>query len=113
MSQGYAVTRHHCARRSPPRRRTQGRPLSALGGKLMDNAQPIAYVHSLLKVLLEQKGSDLFLTAHASPSVKVDGKVTRVTTDTLTPQLTQQLVRAMMNDNQAKEFDRTQECNFA
>lgn len=79
----------------------------------MEQSQPINYVHGLLKALLEKKGSDLFITAHASPSVKVDGRLTRVSSDVLTPQITQQLVRAMMNDNQAKEFDRSQECNFA
>jgi twitching motility protein PilU len=43
----------------------------------------------------------------------VDGKVTKVSPQPLTGQHTLQLARAVMNDKQAAEFERTKECNFA
>jgi twitching motility protein PilU len=60
-----------------------------------------------------RNGSDLFLTADFPPAVKVDGKVTRVSPQPLTPVHTMALARAIMNDKQAAEFERTKECNFA
>ncbi|KAI1694017.1 type II/IV secretion system protein [Ditylenchus destructor] len=45
--------------------------------------------------------------------VKVDGKVTKVSPQPLTGQHTLQLARAIMNDRQTAEFERTKECNFA
>ncbi|MFN8892520.1 MAG: PilT/PilU family type 4a pilus ATPase [Betaproteobacteria bacterium] len=58
-------------------------------------------------------GSDLFLTADFPPAIKVDGKVTKVSPQPLTGQHTLALARAVMNDKQAADFERTKECNFA
>jgi twitching motility protein PilU len=45
--------------------------------------------------------------------MKIDGKMTPATTQPLSPQHTQELARAIMNDKQAAEFEATKECNFA
>ena len=58
-------------------------------------------------------GSDLFLTAEFPPAIKVDGKITKVSPQPLSGQHTLQLARAVMNDKQAAEFEKTKECNFA
>jgi len=58
-------------------------------------------------------GSDLFLTAELPPSVKVDGKITKVSPQPLNGTHTIALARAIMNDRQLAEFERTKECNFA
>jgi twitching motility protein PilU len=63
--------------------------------------------------MVARSGSDLFLTAEFPPAIKVDGKVTKVSPQPLTGQHTLQLARAVMNDKQAAEFERTKECNFA
>jgi len=62
---------------------------------------------------VSRNGSDLFLTADFPPAIKVDGKVTKVSPQPLTGQHTLALTRAVMNDKQAAEFERTKECNFA
>ena len=64
-------------------------------------------------LLVKQKGSDLFITAGFPPAIKVDGKITPVSKTALTPQHTIELVRSVMNDKQAAEFESTKECNFA
>jgi twitching motility protein PilU len=63
--------------------------------------------------MVGRNGSDLFLTADFPPAIKVDGKVTKVSPQPLTGQHTVALARAVMNDKQAAEFERTKECNFA
>ena len=79
----------------------------------MERDQATRFVHDLLKLLLSKKGSDLFLTAEFPPAFKVDGRVLPVSNQPLTAQHTAELVRAIMNDRQASEFESTKECNFA
>jgi twitching motility protein PilU len=79
----------------------------------MDRDQATRFVHDLLKLLVSKKGSDLFLTAEFPPAFKIDGRVMPVSNQPLTAQHTAELVRSIMNDRQAAEFEATKECNFA
>jgi len=79
----------------------------------MERDQASKFVNDLLRLMVGRTGSDLFLTADFPPAIKVDGKITKVSPQPLTGQHTLQLARAVMNDKQAAEFERTKECNFA
>ncbi|MGD8803828.1 MAG: PilT/PilU family type 4a pilus ATPase, partial [Gammaproteobacteria bacterium] len=79
----------------------------------MDRDKAIRYMHDLLRMMVQKDGSDLFITAGAVPSMKLDGKMTPLSNQSLSPQHTQVLVRSLMNDRQMAEFDQTRECNFA
>ena len=79
----------------------------------MERDQASKFVNDLLRLMVSRNGSDLFLTADFPPAIKVDGKVTKVSPQPLTGQHTLALTRAVMNDKQAAEFERTKECNFA
>ncbi len=79
----------------------------------MDTGQSTKFMYDLLRLMLSKKGSDLFITADFPPAMKLDGKMTPVMDQKLTGQHTADLVRAMMNDKQAAEFEATKECNFA
>ena len=79
----------------------------------MDRDKAIKYMHDLLRTMVQKDGSDLFITAGAPPSIKVDGEMSQLSNQALSPQHTQVLVRSIMNDKQSAEFDETQECNFA
>ncbi len=79
----------------------------------MERDQASNFVNDLLKLLVSRNGSDLFLTADFPPAMKVDGKITKVSPQPLSGQHTQALARAIMNDKQSAEFERTKECNFA
>jgi twitching motility protein PilU len=79
----------------------------------MDREKAIRFMHDLLRTLLSKKGSDLFITVGAPPSMKIDGRMTPITNQPLSPAHTQVLVRSIMNDRQAAEYERCQECNFA
>jgi twitching motility protein PilU len=79
----------------------------------MERDQATKFMHDLLKLMLSKKGSDLFITSGFPPAFKIDGKMTPVSNQPLTPQHTQELARAIMNDKQAAEFEASKECNFA
>ncbi|MCG2575492.1 PilT/PilU family type 4a pilus ATPase [Dechloromonas sp. XY25] len=71
------------------------------------------FMHDLLRLMAQKKGSDLFITAGFPPAIKIDGKITPVSNQVLTSQHTAELARSIMNDRQAAEFEATKECNFA
>ena len=79
----------------------------------MDRGQAYQYVCELLKVMLTQKSSDLFITANYPPAMKIDGKMTKVGPQNLSAAHTLALVKSVMSDKQIEEFEATKECNFA
>lgn len=79
----------------------------------MEREQAIKFMHDLLRLMLSKKASDLFVTAGYPPAMKIDGKMTPVTQQPLSPGHTAALARAIMNDKQAAEFEASSECNFA
>ena len=79
----------------------------------MERDQATKFVFDLLRLMLSKRASDMFITAGFPPAFKVDGKMTPVSSQPLTPQHTSELARAIMNDKQAAEFEATKECNFA
>jgi twitching motility protein PilU len=79
----------------------------------MERDQASKFINDLLRLMVSKKASDLFITVGFPPAIKVDGKVTPVSQQPLTPQHTQDLVRSVMNDRQAAEFESSKECNFA
>ncbi|MGQ0579438.1 MAG: PilT/PilU family type 4a pilus ATPase [Betaproteobacteria bacterium] len=79
----------------------------------MEKDQAVRFIHELLRGMVAKKASDLFITAGFPPAFKVDGRMTPVSNQSLTPQHTQELARSLMNDKQAQEFEGTKECNFA
>lgn len=79
----------------------------------MDRHQATAYMHDLLRMMLEKKGSDLFITDGFPPAMKLDGKMTPVSGNALTAEDTAILARAIMNDRQDADFQASKESNFA
>jgi twitching motility protein PilU len=79
----------------------------------MEREEATKFMHNLLELMLQQKASDLFITAGFPPAIKVDGRITPVAKQSLTPQHTIELAHGIMNDKQAAEFESSKECNFA
>lgn len=67
----------------------------------------------LLRLMVEKKGSDLFVTAGVPPSMKINGRIIPVTKNALTSEVVEQLILSIMSDKQKQEFSETKECNFA
>ena len=79
----------------------------------MERDQATRLMQGLLKRMVEKNGSDLFITAGFPPAIKVDGEIHAAAEESLTPDQSAVIIRAIMNDKQAREFDATKECNFA
>jgi len=79
----------------------------------MERDQASKFINDLLKLMVSRGGSDLFITAEFPPAVKVDGVITKVSPQPLTPAHTMTLARSIMSDKQIADFERTKECNFA
>jgi len=79
----------------------------------MERDQATRLMQGLLKKMVTKNGSDLFITTGFPPAIKVDGEIHRASEEALTPEQSAVIVRAIMNDKQAREFDATKECNFA
>ena len=79
----------------------------------MERDQASKFINDLLRLMVSRSGSDLFITSDFPPAIKVDGRVTKVSSQALNAGHTMALARALMNDKQSAEFERTKECNFA
>jgi len=67
----------------------------------------------LLKVVVEQGASDLFITAGLPPSIKVSGKMLPMSKTALTHEQAKEMVHSTMTEAQIQEFEAERECNFA
>jgi|TARA_B110000196_G_scaffold178597_1_gene153138 twitching motility protein PilU len=67
----------------------------------------------LLKVVVEQSASDLFITEGLPSSIKVSGRMMPMSKSSLTPEQAREMVHSTMNEGQIQEFESDKECNFA
>jgi len=67
----------------------------------------------LLRAMMVKNSSDMFITANATPSFKVDGKIYPIAGKPLTPKDSQELCYSIMNEEQRRIFEKDKECNFA
>ncbi|VXB47628.1 PilT/PilU family type 4a pilus ATPase [Massilia sp. 9I] len=79
----------------------------------MERDQASKFMFDLLRLMTSKGGSDLFITAGFPPAIKIDGKMTPVSSQALSGTHTADLARAIMNDKQAAGFELTKESNFA
>ncbi len=70
-------------------------------------------IAELLQKMVEQKGSDLFLTVGIPPCIKSDGVIHNLNDIIVTPEQANETIMSLMDDKQKMEFSRTKECNFA
>ena len=67
----------------------------------------------LLAALVEQKGSDLFITVDAPPTLKVNGRLVPLTAAPLDKQAAIALVRESLDTEHFERYLRTREANYA
>ncbi|TRX00503.1 PilT/PilU family type 4a pilus ATPase [Candidatus Methylobacter oryzae] len=79
----------------------------------MERKEAMDFMIKLLKLMLHKEGSDLFITAGFPPAIKIKGKMTTVSQQPLSANDSKALTQCIMNDKQLKEFEESQECNFA
>ena len=79
----------------------------------MTREQASQLINDLLKLMLSHRGSDLFISADFPPAIKIDGVMTKASSQALQAEHTNMMARAIMTDRQLTEFERSKECNFA
>lgn len=67
----------------------------------------------LLQAMIAKNGSDLFITEGVPPSMKINGEIVPMSKHNLSAEQTRALVLSVMSDAQKKEFNETNECQFA
>ncbi len=67
----------------------------------------------ILKLMVEKKASDMFITTGTPPSIKLNGRLVPVSKTPLCPEVTRETVFGIMNAGQRQEFEEKHELNFA
>ncbi len=70
-------------------------------------------LNPLLKLMVDKRASDLFITAGMPPCMKVAGKIIPVTKNPMSPEKSMETVLGVMSEKQQEEFNTNHECNFA
>ncbi|MGH9329542.1 MAG: type IV pilus twitching motility protein PilT, partial [Vicinamibacterales bacterium] len=73
----------------------------------------MATLPELLKVLVENSGSDLHITTNTPPQIRVHGKLQQLDLPLLTPSETKQLAYSVLTDAQKKRFEESLELDFS
>lgn len=71
------------------------------------------FVTPLFKLMSDKQASDLFFTAGAPIQIKINGVVMPINNQLLDADRVQKICYEVMNDAQIKEYEATQEMNFA
>ena len=79
----------------------------------MERDQATKFMFDLLRLMVSKGGSDLFITSGFPPAIKIDGRMTPVSSQALAAGHTADLARAIMNDKQAAGFELTREAKIA
>ncbi|MCY4380618.1 MAG: type IV pilus twitching motility protein PilT [Proteobacteria bacterium] len=69
--------------------------------------------HNLLKTLVQQKGSDLHISANSPPRIRVNGRLLSLNTKKLTGEHSRKLCYSVLNEFQQKELEKNKELDLA
>jgi len=70
-------------------------------------------LRELLETMLKKNASDLHLTVGVPPVIRVDGKLIKLETEILTPEITKKLAYSMMNEKQRLKFEENSELDLS
>jgi twitching motility protein PilT len=73
----------------------------------------MANLHQLLKILVENNGSDLHITTNTAPQIRVDGKLTPLDFPPLNQIETRQLCYSVLTDAQKHKFEEENELDLS
>ncbi len=73
----------------------------------------LTQVYEWLRFMVVRNASDLFLTAGFPPAIKLNGKVSPISKQSLTSSDSASFAKVLMNEKLQAEFDATHEANFA
>ena len=59
----------------------------------------------LLKIMVDEGGTDLHITTNTAPIIRVHGKIKRIEHPPLSPAETKQVIYSILNDTQKHKFE--------
>jgi twitching motility protein PilT len=88
-------------------------------GENLKEVKPVAEeatmsIFGLLKLMVEDRGTDLHLTAGVPPTIRVDGEMKRLSSmHSITPEQMKSFVSEVLSDEQMERFEREKEIDIA
>ena len=67
----------------------------------------------LLKIMVDEGGTDLHITTNSAPVIRVNGKVRRIDHPPLSPAETKQIIYSILNDGQKHKLEEEWELDFS
>jgi len=67
----------------------------------------------LLKIMVDEGGTDLHITTNTAPIIRVHGKIKRIEHPPLSPAETKQIIYSILNDTQKHKFEEDWELDFS
>ncbi len=96
--------------------RSQRQPIVAKEektGKKEQQPEEVLHIDDLLRIMNESRASDLHLSVGTAPMLRVDGDLTSINAERLTPTRMNELIYAILTDEQISEFENNWELDFA
>ncbi|MEE2775815.1 MAG: type IV pilus twitching motility protein PilT [Acidobacteriota bacterium] len=72
-----------------------------------------ASLNALLKTMVEQGGTDLHITTHSAPQIRIDGVLKPLDHPPMTPSESKQLIYSILTDNQKHALEENLEIDFS
>src|SRR5262249_11324084 len=85
------------------------RPVAAVRTRPLEET----HIDDLLRLVVEEGGSDLHMVVGAPPIIRVDGQLTPTPYEKLTPQDSQRMLYDILTDEQIQRFEATLELDFS
>jgi len=73
----------------------------------------IMNIQDLFDLVIQEKASDLIISAGAPPILRVNGQLYRTRTDTLTPEATEKMIFSFLTKEQKEQFKQEKELDFS
>lgn len=70
-------------------------------------------IDELFELVLQEKASDLIISAGAPPILRINGQLYRTRTDPLTPEAAKKLIYSFLSEEQRLQFEREKELDFS
>jgi twitching motility protein PilT len=70
-------------------------------------------LNALLKTTVERGGTDLHITTHSSPQIRIDGVLRPLDQEPLSPSETKQMIYSILTDNQKHRLEENLEIDFS
>jgi len=70
-------------------------------------------LRDLLQEMIDKGASDLHITAGVPPQLRVDGEIVSTEHEPMTPEMCQQIVYSVLNEEQQKRFEELKELDFS